>query len=66
MEHSKLTFRIPYPMLLHIEDNQIYQPDHTTDSEIEEETKKLAALAAVKNEYDDLSIENSLLHSEAH
>jgi len=53
-------------MLLHIEDNQIYQPDHTTDSEIEEETKKLAALAAVKNEYDDLSIENSLLHSEAH
>ena len=27
MQHSKLTFRIPYPQLLHIEENQIYHPD---------------------------------------
>jgi len=34
MQHQKLSYRIPYPTILHIEDNQIYKEDI-----VEEETK---------------------------
>ena len=36
MQHQKLSYRIPYPTVLHIEDNLIYHPAE----DIEEETKQ--------------------------
>ena len=36
MQHSKLNLRIPYPEVLHIEENQIYHAPENRDQEIEE------------------------------
>ena len=37
MQHSKLNLRIPYPEVLHIEENQIYHAPENRDQEIEEQ-----------------------------
>lgn len=60
MQHTKLTFRIPYPQLLHIEGNQIYHPDENNDSEIAEEKNKLN-LVILNSNCDDLTLNNFLL-----
>ena len=37
MTNQKLNYRIPYPNLLHIEENQIYNPPAKKHKEIEQE-----------------------------
>ena len=53
MTHSKLAFRIPYPLKLHIEETQIYTQ---VDTEIEEQKQEKKPV----NKYEELNMENTL------
>lgn len=37
MQNQKLNYKIPYPMLLHIEENQIYQEPARKEEDSDEE-----------------------------
>lgn len=63
MQHQKLSYRIPYPTLLHIEDNQIYHgPQNKLVDDKEEEEKEQG-----ENYFQDLNLEyNETLQSSCH
>lgn len=58
MQHLKLTYRIPYPQVLHIEDSLIYHAEEKTEIQEEEKEKQKVD--------DDLQINNKAIFSEAH
>ena len=63
MQHTKLTTRIPFPLMLNIEDNQIYHgPPKKQDIEEEKNNEFKEGVDA----FDDLSIINNHLMSESH
>ena len=63
MQHQKLSYRIPYPTLLHIEDNQIYHgPQNKLVDATEGEEKDQG-----ENYFQDLNLEyNETLQSSCH
>ena len=60
MQHTKLTYRIPYPQILHIEDSQIYHAEDKTEIEEEKEEAQADTVG------EDLTVDNKSLISESH